>query len=167
MTSRWKATSGSIGHSHKNAWRGHERVLYLGPRAQEVLRRFLTNVAPEGFLFSPRQAMEEHIAMRRAQRNSKRTPSELSKKRKRRPRRAPATRYTVNTFQQAVRRGCRRAKVVAWSVLQVRHTRATDVRERYGIEGAAASLGHRRVETSQIYAEKNERLSKEIAREIG
>jgi integrase len=73
----------------------------------------------------------------------------------------------VNTFQQAVRRACRRAKVPARSVLQVRHTRATEVRERFGVEGAQASLGNARVETAQIYAEKNRELARRIAREIG
>jgi hypothetical protein len=57
--------------------------------------------------------------------------------------------------------------VTPWSVLQVRHTRATEVRASFGVEGAAASLGHRRVETAQIYAEKNDLLSRQIAREMG
>jgi integrase len=88
-------------------------------------------------------------------------------RRKRFPRWMPRARYDANTLQQAVRRACRRAGVPTWSILQVRHSRATEVRERYGVEGAAAAMGHRRVETTQIYAEKNERLSRDIAREIG
>jgi hypothetical protein len=79
----------------------------------------------------------------------------------------PRSGYDTNTFQQAVRRGCRRASVPGWSVLQIRHARAVEVRERFGVEGAAASLGHRRLESTQVYAEKNERLSRDIAREIG
>jgi integrase len=66
-----------------------------------------------------------------------------------------------------VLRACKRAGVSAWSVLQVRHARATEVRERYGIEAAAATLGHRRVETTQIYAERNDRLAQDVAREFG
>jgi integrase len=152
--------------SHKNAWRGHERVIYLGAQAQDVIRPFL-RTDPEAYLFSPRDALEEHHARRRARRKTKRTPSELSRRRKRAPRWVPRARYDVNSFQQAVRRACRRAGVAAWSVLQVRHARATEVREQFGVEGAAATLGRRRVETSQIYAEKNDRLCREIAREIG
>jgi hypothetical protein len=49
----------------------------------------------------------------------------------------------------------------------VRHTRATEVRERYGVEGAQASLGNARVETAQIYAERSRELARRIAREIG
>jgi integrase len=57
--------------------------------------------------------------------------------------------------------------VPSWSVLQLRHSRGTEVRQRFGVEGAAASMGHKRVETAQIYAEKNDELARKIAREIG
>jgi integrase len=152
--------------SHKNAWRGHERVIHLGRQVQEVLRPFL-NADLQAYLFSPKDALTEHHRRRGSQRKTRQTPSELRRQRKPNPRWVPRPAYDVNTFQQAVRRACRRAGVPGWSLLQVRHTRATEVRELFGVEGAAAILGHRRVETSQIYAEKNERLSKEIAREIG
>jgi integrase len=151
---------------HKNGWRGHARIIHLGPQAQEIIRPFF-RADPQVFLFSPRDAWEEHHARRRQQRQTKRTPSELRRRRKSNPKWSPGLRYTVNNLQQAVRRACRRAAIPEWSILQIRHARATDVRERYGIEGTAAALGHRRVETSQIYAEKNDKLSRDIAREIG
>jgi hypothetical protein len=72
----------------------------------------------------------------------------------------------VNTLQQAIRRACRKAGVPPWTVLQVRHSRATDVRQQYGLEGAAASLGDT-VESAEIYAERNQQLAQRIAREIG
>ena len=152
--------------SHKNAWRGDERVIYLGEQAQAAIRPFLCTDL-QAYLFSPRAALQEHHARRRAQRRTKRTPSELKQKRKQSPQWTPGARYTVNTFQQAVRRACLRAGVPAWSVLQIRHSRGTEVRELYGVEGAAASMGHKRVETAQIYAEKNDGLARKIAREIG
>jgi integrase len=152
--------------SHKNAWRGHDRVIHFGKQAQEVLQPFLKDDL-DAYVFSPRDSLEQHHDERRALRKTKRTPSEARQKRQARPKWLPGSKYSVNTLQQAIRRACRRAGLPPWSVLQVRHSRATEVREWYGIEGAAASLGHRRVETSQIYAEKNERLSREIAREIG
>jgi integrase len=156
---------------HKNQWREegspvHKRVVYLGARCQEVLRPFLSE-DPDAYLFSPRVALEEHHARRRQLRKTKPTPSERKRKRRRSPRRVPGPRYDVNNFQQAVRRACRRAGVPAWTVLQVRHTRATEVREWFGVEGAQASLGNARVETAQIYAERNRQLARRIAREIG
>jgi integrase len=151
---------------HKTAYRGHDRIIHLGKQAQDAVRPYL-KADPLAFVFSPRDALEAHHARRASQRKSKRTPSELRRRRKQRPRWVPRSGYDTNTFQQAVRRACRRAGVPAWSVLQVRHARATEVRERYGVEGAAASLGHRRLQSAQLYAEKNERLSRDIAREIG
>ena len=149
--------------THKNSWRGQDRVIYLGPQAQEIIRPFL-NTDLQAYLFSPRTAVEEHNAKRRVQRKTKRTPSELRKKRKKVTQQQPGARHTQSsTFQQAVRRACRRAKVPDWSVLQIRHSRGTEVRERFGVEGAAASMGHKRVETAQIYAEKNAELAKRIA----
>jgi integrase len=153
-------------HSHKNAWRGHDRVIYLGTQAQAAIRPFL-KADPQAYLFSPREARAEYQIQRAARWKTERTPSERGRRRKPNPGRAPRERYDVNSFQQSVRRACRRAGLPTWTVLQVRHARATEVREKYGVEGAAASLGNRRVETAQIYAEKNERLSRDIAREIG
>jgi integrase len=158
-------------HSHKNQWREenspiHKRVICLGSRCQEILKPFLQKTSGE-YLFSPRDALEEHLAKRRALRKTKPTPSEGKRIRKQTPKRPPRQRYDVNNFQQAVRRACRRAKVPNWTVLQIRHARATDVRARYGVEGAQASLGNARVETAQIYAERNQMLAERIAREIG
>jgi integrase len=153
--------------NHKNQWRGHERVMHLGLRAQEVIRPFL-KPSLQAYFFSPREAVEEYHAQRNKNRKTKETPSELKRRRhKRHARRQPGLHFTVNTFQQCVRRACRKAAVPAWTVLQVRHTRAIEVRERYGVEGAQASLGNRRVETAQIYAERNDLLAQKIAREIG
>jgi integrase len=156
---------------HKNQWREeesevHERLIYLGAKAQAAILPLLKS-DPEAYVFSPRAATADHHADRALRPKTKRTPSELKRRRKINPKRTPGPRYTVNTFQQAVRRACRRAKVPVWSVLQVRHTRATEVRERFGVEGAQASLGNARVETAQIYAEKNRELARRIAREIG
>lgn len=157
--------------THKNQWREedseiHKRIIHLGPQAQEAIRPFL-NTNLQAYLFSPREGRAEYQARRAAQRKTKRTPSERKRQRREKPQRAPRDRYDVNSFQQTVRRACRRANVPVWTVLRVRHTRATEVREQYGVEGAQASLGHARVETAQIYAEKNQQLAKKIAREIG
>ena len=46
-------------HLHKNSWRGQERVIYLGPRAQAIIRDFLKD-DPSEFIFSPRDAVAAH-----------------------------------------------------------------------------------------------------------
>ncbi len=54
-----------------------------------------------------------------------------------------------------------------WSPNQLRHTMGTKTRERFGIEAVAASLGHARTDTSEIYAERNLQLAIQVATELG
>jgi integrase len=60
-----------------------------------------------------------------------------------------------------------RLRVPHWSPLQLRHTAATEIRARYGVEAAKVVLGHTKVETTQIYAERDLGKAREIMREIG
>ena len=59
---------------HKNAWRGEQRVVYLGPRAQAIVREFL-KPDPTAYLFSPSDWVKAIRAERAAARKTKRTPS--------------------------------------------------------------------------------------------
>jgi hypothetical protein len=160
--------------THKNQFREdvspvHRRVVLFGPRCQAVLRPFL-KPDREAYLFSPRESRAEYQARRAGQRKTKRTPSERARRRdaerEQNKGRSPRGRYDVNSVQQCVRRACRRAGLPVWTMLQVRHARATEVRQLYGLEGAAASLGDK-IEASMIYAERNQALADRIAREIG
>jgi integrase len=96
---------------HKNAYRDQERVIAIGPRAQAIVKEFLTlNVdAP---LFSARAAIEQQKAERRANRKTPLFPShlrEISRKRKRHPRRQASEFYSVPSYERAIARACDRA----------------------------------------------------------
>jgi integrase len=54
-----------------------------------------------------------------------------------------------------------------WNPLQLRHTAATGIRAKYGVEAAKVILGHSKVETSQIYAERDLGRARDIMAEIG
>ena len=152
--------------SHKNRHRGLDRVIFLGPRAQEIIRPFLT--ADLGaYVFSPRAYVEAMHRRRAEQRKTKRTPSELKRLRKAKPRRVPADRYSRRSYRLAVLRACKKAGVPPWTPLQLRHAAATAIRAKYGLETAKAILGHSRVETSQIYAERDMARAERVMREIG
>jgi integrase len=157
--------------AHKNLWREpdsptHKRIVFLGPQCQEVIRPFL-KADPQHYLFSAKESRAEYEAQRASQRKTKRTPSELRRRRTAKcPKRKPGNKFSVNSFQQCIRRACRRAGVPVWTLLQIRHMRATEVRQDYGLEGAAASLGDS-VEAAEIYAARNQELARRIAREIG
>jgi integrase len=152
--------------SHKNKHRGLDRVIFLGPQAQEVIRPFLTTKL-EAYLFSPRAYVEAMHRGRRELRKTKRTPSELKRQRKAKPRRVPAERYNRRSYRVAIIRACQKAGVPQWSPLQLRHLAATAIRAEYGIEAAKVILGHTKVETTQIYAERDLEMAREIMAAIG
>ena len=49
----------------------------------------------------------------------------------------------------------------------LRHTAATTLRAKYGVEAAKVILGHTKVKTSQIYAERDLDKAEKIMAEIG
>ena len=54
-----------------------------------------------------------------------------------------------------------------WRPNQLRHSTATDVRKRFGLEAAQVTLGHAYADVSQIYAERDLNLAAEVMRKIG
>jgi integrase len=156
--------------AHKNAWRGHERIIALGPKAQELVRAFLRPGLQERPLFSPTLAEIRRRERARAARRTPLWPSHVAaqeRKRKASPKRALRERYDVVTYARAIARACGRAGVPVWSPGRLRHNAATDIRRRYGLEAAMAMLGHRLVETTQLYSEMGSARAQEIARAIG
>jgi integrase len=61
-------------HGHKNRHRGRDRIIFLGPQAQGVIKPFLTTNL-EAYLFGPPAHVEALHARRAAARRTKRTPS--------------------------------------------------------------------------------------------
>jgi integrase len=54
-----------------------------------------------------------------------------------------------------------------WHPHQLRHTAATEIRRRFGLEAAQACLGHSELGVTQIYAEKNLEAARRVMSEIG
>jgi integrase len=54
-----------------------------------------------------------------------------------------------------------------WHPNQLRHSRATVIREQFGVEGAQVVLGHSDPRITQIYAQKNFDLAAKIMQQIG
>ncbi len=159
---------------HKNRWRGHRRIIPLGPQAQELIRPFL-QLSTEAFLFSPKEAEEQRSRVRRQHRKTPMTPSQRGRKRKAKPKRAKRQRYDVDAYRRAITYGIAKLnrqrpadqQIPKWYPLQLRHARATEVRKRFGLEATQALLGHARADVTQVYAERNAESALKIAREIG
>ncbi len=93
---------------HKTSHRGKSRVIAVGPKAQAVLRVFFTEDAND-YLFSAARAVAEIHAARSAARTTPRYTSHMNRnasKRKKNPKRAPASRYTSHSYALAVSRAC-------------------------------------------------------------
>lgn len=153
--------------SHKTEHHGHERVIYLGPQAQEVVRPFLRSDT-EAYLFSPREAE----AQRRAAVHAKRkTPLGYGNRpgtnRSPNPQRSPGDQYTREAYTRAVRRACEKADVPRWHPHQLRHNAATRFRKQYGLEMAQIVLGHRTAAITQLYAERDLGRARELMGAIG
>jgi integrase len=151
--------------SHKTAYRGHARVIPIGPRAQDIIRHWLkTDLS--AYLFSPREAME---GLRLRQRKKRKTPVQPSQRnrRKRKPRRVPGEHYSTGAYAYAVRRACVKAGVPHWHPHQLRHTKATEIRREAGLDAARAVLGHRSPQVTEVYAELDHAKAAEIMARIG
>ena len=152
--------------SHKTEHQDKERIIFIGPQAQEILRPYL--LRGEGvFCFSPRETADRHNARRRASRKTPMTPSQAKRRPKRRPRRSPGNRYTTESYRRAIHRACDRAGVPRWSPNRLRHSAGTKIRRKYGLEASQVVLGHAKADVTQVYAERDFELARRIVREVG
>lgn len=152
---------------HKTAHHGKTRTVYLGPKAQEVLTRYLLRPG-DASCFSPRDSEKK----RRAEMHTARTVplaygNRPGTNRQRKPRRQPGDRYDVPALNRAIARACNLAGVAHWSSNRLRHLAATLIRERHGVEAAATILGHANIAVTEIYAEKSKALAEQVAAAVG
>ncbi len=70
-------------------------------------------------------------------------------------------------YSRAVADACERAGVTPWAPRQLRKTQATAVRALLGPEAARVVLDHAKLETTEIYAERDSELARKAARELG
>lgn len=150
---------------HKTSWRGKERMIAIGPKAQEVLAEFPTTVAEE-HVFSPARMTAERMKLLRSTRVTAVQPSQVCRA-KPKPRKRPGEKYTPRSFHQAIHRACEKAGLDQWHPNQLRHSRGTEVRRKFGLEAAQVVLGHSQAKVTEIYAESDAELAMKVAAETG
>lgn len=145
------------------------KMLPIGPKAKAILIPWLRENLDE-YLFQPKEARQKQYAERRAKRQSPLWRSHVehqARKKKAKPRRAPGEHYTRHSYAQAIARACKKAGVPHWNPHQLKHACGTDVRKKFGVEAARAYMGHTKLSTTEIYAEKDMELVEHIALEMG
>jgi integrase len=173
-------------HHHKTSYRGHVRQVYLGPKAQDVIRPFL-RMDTAAYLFSPQLAMQSVRERRHAQRKVPAScGNTIGSNRQRKPRKQPRDHYSPNSYGRAISYGIEaanrlriaeaRAKgidvdrvdlIPHWHPHQLRHNAATFLRREHGIEVARIILGHKSAAITEVYAEADHATAINVMAEVG
>lgn len=151
---------------NKNAHKGVPRIVFIGPRGQAVLRKYLTGRDPSAYCFSPAEARKLWEAEKRRRRKSKVQPSQTCR-RKARPRKRAGERYSTDSYNGAVDRAAKAAGAPHWHVNQLRHLRGTELRSRFGADVARTVLGHQLPGVTGVYAEPDLKAAAEAVRRSG
>lgn len=177
---------------HKTEHAGKDRVVTLGPKAQEVLLRYLARPAAMN-CFRPCDSEKRRQSARHAARQTPLSCGNRPKEPHPGSKRRPGERYTTASYRRAIHRACDKAFVHPeqsrnrkeilspeklalleawrrknrWAPNQLRHTAATEIRRRYGLEAAQVVLGHSGANVTQVYAERDARLAATVALEVG
>jgi len=152
---------------HKTKHLGHNREIYLGPKAQRVLKPFLLRPA-DSFCFSPAEAEAERLAALHARRRTAIScGNRPGTNRRRRPNKKPGRRYTVSSYGRAIREACLKAGINRWTPHQLRHTAGTNIRKAFSLDVAQAVLGHRSARVTEVYAEVSRQKAIEAMLRMG
>lgn len=153
--------------AHKTEHYEKHRVVPVGPQAQTLLEPYLLR-SEAAYCFSPSESVER--ARRRAAAQRRTRPScgnTRGSNRVAAPKRAAGDRYLVSSYRNAVRRACTKLDLAVWTPNQLRHTAATKIRQKYGLEAAQVICGHSRADVTQVYAERDLKLAVRVAEEVG
>ncbi len=168
---------------HKTAWRGKQRIIFVGPKAQSILKPYLLRSA-DANCFSPREATKQRLS---AKHDARVTPLSCGNRpgtnRKKNPERKPNDAYTTGSYARAIRYACKKAWPApkgldrdqarqwendhCWAPNQLRHSLATLVRKSDGLEAASILLGHSQLGVTQVYAQADQQKAIEVVRRIG
>ena len=179
--------------SHKTEHHGRDRTIFIGPKAQEVLLRYLARDA-QAYGFRPCDSEAKRLAENEAGRKTPLSCGNVrGSNRKRKPKHKPGERYTTDSYRRAIHRACDKAfphpklgyatksfftdgqmaelrtwqTQYRWSPNRLRHTAATEIRRDFGLEAAQVILGHSQANVMQVYAERDLAKGVEVARQIG
>ncbi len=169
--------------THKTAYRGKSRTIYVGPRAQVILRLYLLR-DHGSYCFSPIESEQQRREAAHARRKTRmscgnRPGTNVARK----PRKKPSDHYTTSSYARAITYACLRAnpypkgstneqkekhrETYCWSPNQLRHSRATEIRKQFDLQAASVILGHSDLRVTQVYAEEDREKAIRIAKEVG
>jgi integrase len=160
----WMYTPGT----NKNTWRERKqageyfRIIPLGKPEQDVLAPRLVGKSDTDYIFSPKDTVKEHFALRAAKRKSKVQPSQVKRKEKnaKNPKRKDRDCYDRDSYNRAIQRSITAAnkllpeneQIPHWTPYQLRHAAITDIVQQTGkLDIARAVAGQKSISVTQGY----------------
>ncbi len=140
---------------HKTSYKGKERRLYFGPRAQSALRPFLLR-PDDAYMFSPQEAERERYQRQAEDAVGRR---ENQKPNARRTERRVGEKYSPTGLNIAIGRVCEKHSIPKWTPYQIRHLAATTIEATADMETAKAILGHSGLDITQIYVHRDNKTA--------
>jgi integrase len=167
---------------HKTEHHGRRRIVLIGPKAQNVLRPYLLR-DKTAYCFTPAESERKRLAIAH---DTRKIPLQYGNRpgtnRKRRPKRSAGQRYTRDSYRRCIERTVGRINrqrkeqaapegqvelLESWAPNRLRHTVATEIRRRFGLEAAQVVLGHSMADVTQVYAERDLAKAAAVIREVG
>ena len=132
---------------HKTEHHGHKRTIFLGKKAQEIVKQYLkTDVS--AFLFSPEESEAKRLAKLQEDRT---TPTKWGNRpgsnRKSRPARKAGNRYSRDSYRRAIIRGCERAFMLPENLVEPRTPKQIKAAKESGRMTPEAILSRRSART--------------------
>lgn len=183
--------------SHKTQHHGRERVIFIGPKGKDILRPYLLRdktgycfCPAEG---EKARRAKQHAQRRTPLHHGNRPGTNRAAT----PRRSAGNHYTTASYRRAIHRACELAfgmpeelrkfpanlsaeekshrRTLAsewrekhtWHPNQLRHSAATEIRKRFGLEAAQVTLGHATADVTQLYAERDLEKAASVMAEVG
>ena len=183
--------------SHKTQHHHKSRQIFIGPKAKAILKPYLDREPTANCfspIESRAVQQRKRTAKRVTPANA---GNKVGDVKKRWPKWKAGDVFTTDTYRRAITRACevafgmpkdlrrasrnetpeekatRQAKATkwrekhCWAPNRLRHSAASDIRRRYGLEHAQVLPGHAEADMTQRYAEKDAEKARKVAWEIG
>ena len=160
--------------SHKTERHIGKKPIPLGAVHQALIEPYLIGKNPSEAVFSPRTAMEERNAEKRANRKTKLTPSQIAKEKARAAKPSPYNEfYDENSYRKAIEYAIKKGnrhfpdsdKIPHWHPYLLRNSAATDIELEHGLDVAQAQLGHTSANMTKRYSSAQLKHREKMARE--
>jgi integrase len=158
---------------HKTAAHVGKKEIPLGAAVQKLFLPYLEGKADTEIIFSPRSAVQERNAIKRANRTSALTPSQIARDaaREKKPRKYNDT-YNKDSYRTAIQRAVCRAnktlppeeQIEQWCPYMLRRSAGTAVEIAEGLDKSQAMLGHKSPNPTRRYAKGQLKIAEEVAR---